>query len=129
VCFQRGSGEAVPGCDGGESVSALTDFCVIPGVGDGGTSNATTPSLPAATPTKAPVKPSTVKPTIAPVAPTTRRPTAPSMAIYLFNVSGLVRNRPLRYVGSGAEMEGVVLQQCEGDCETDDDVSFNCGLP
>jgi hypothetical protein len=119
----------VPGCEGGESVGALTDYCVMAELGDGNSSNATTTSTPAAMPTKAPVTPPTAKPTTAPVEPTSPRPTAPSMAIYYFNVSGLVRNRPLRYVGEQAELEGVILQQCEGDCDTDDDVSFNCDLP
>lgn len=30
TCFQRDGGEAVPGCNGGESVSIGTDFCISP---------------------------------------------------------------------------------------------------
>ena len=30
ICFQRNGGDAVPGCNGGESISIGTDFCIDP---------------------------------------------------------------------------------------------------
>lgn len=45
TCFQRNGGEAVPGCNGGESISIGTDFCINPAdeSESTGPSNPTTP--------------------------------------------------------------------------------------
>jgi hypothetical protein len=125
---------AVPGCLGGENENSNTDFCVMP---QGNTTheanmlanNATKSptSFPEIVPTISPIS----SPTISPSEPPTENvqtlqpslgpilQTSPSSTsfVYTFNVSG-----EIQFVGNDQGLTEPLLL-CQGDCDSDDDVS------
>jgi hypothetical protein len=94
ICFQRTSNEVVPGCNGGDTDSSESDYCVLP-------PNGPTP----ATPTAFPVTP----PMAAPVSPVTHAPVDP-MTLKKFES-----------FGGSPPASKFPLGLCKGDCDTNGD--------
>lgn len=103
VCYQRDKFEDAPGCDGGTTFGADTDFCA-PAIG-----SAPEPS------TDAPTFEPTAEPTLIIIEPALETPaTAPT---YVVNTSGLLQ---LEFVGDEITF-GLPLGMCQGDCDSDED--------
>jgi len=109
ICFQREPNEDVPGCEGGLTINARTDFCIRdPFVTDPPTVLQTISTQQTSSPTAVPSN--SGEPVISPAPiefPTTSEPTAQAP-------------KYLEVVGNnGSPSSAFPLQQCQGDCDVD----------
>jgi len=114
ICHQRGSGEPVPGCSGGEEDIKLTDYCVLDphGVGyDDPDVDTSSPSLPPTTLQPPPVAVPTVRPTSVPA--------VEDPAVSPVSVDSPAGG-PKEVWNRGWE-PAFKLDECEGDCDEDSD--------
>lgn len=126
----------MPGCLGGEEENSLTDFCVLPEGSDFVMPTATPTASSTESTTGSPTGSPTTSPTASPSESATETAVTPeptlepvvggggaadiseSEVIYTFNVTGVVT-----FVGNNDLTEPLAL--CEGDCDSDDDVSVS----
>ena len=116
ICYQRGSNEAVPGCEGGEEDDSQSDYCIEDPSGPSPTSAPTSSPVPTAN--------VTAMPTAQPTAGPTKSPTmAPSEAPSEEPVEPFGK---IEYVGNeGTFYSRYPMGPCQGDCDNDNDVSIH----
>eukprot|EP00934_Nitzschia_sp_Nitz4_P001807 Nitzschia sp. Nitz4//scaffold177_size45885//17105//21005//NITZ4_007204-RA/size45885-augustus-gene-0.5-mRNA-1//-1//CDS//3329539052//1807//frame0 len=78
ICYQRDTGEAVPGCLGGESDGTNTDYCIFDPHGDGYTISPTLTRGPTDYPSASPTESPSASPTVATPSPTSGPSASPT---------------------------------------------------
>jgi len=120
ICFQRDAGGVpVPGCLGGEKELSVTDYCIVdPDL-----------SIPEATttePTSEGESEGTDSPTSEGTSGTTTEGTTIMGADTTTTGSGTpmeAYDPELDFVGNNGQFDNFPLRKCQGDCDSDDDVS------
>lgn len=126
ICFQRGIGEAVPGCLGAEADPQITDYCILDPFGSDyvdpdGTNSSIPSAVASGVPSSSPIgtQPPTMVPTVFAAIPDTQAPTSISVVETPTAVAGPVG--PPKPVWNRGWEPFMLLDNCEGDCDDDSD--------